>query len=302
MPYPSGTPYSTGLPCCFVAACVTVLLVCGSGCQSLSSLGLPLSGPHQSLATADRMRRAAGQPVDLPRELTKEVLNEYVVEPGDVLAVEAADFNSPIRFASGDQTVKPDGSIDLGKYGPIHAAGKTAAEIQSEVQAVVESQEQRPGPILVRLLGWESKVFYVLGEVNSPGAYPYSGRETVLDALVASGDLTNRANRHKITLSRPSLPDQCRIVLPACYNQIVQLGDTSSNYQILPGDRVFVASMTIWDDLMQTFFPSRFERCPRCGTPQMPCIVGMCEEDCSGCSRTNGLVNARRMASGRCTK
>lgn len=226
------------------------------------------------------MQRSAGHPVDLPRELNKEVLGTYVVEPGDVLVVEAADFDSPVRLASSDQTVMPDGTIDIGKYGRIFAAGKTVAEIQAEVQAAVERREQEaPGPILVRLLSWDSKVFYVLGEVNSPGAYPFNGRETVLDALVAAGGLTDRANRHKIIFTRPSAPHDCRVVLPVCYNQIVQLGDTSSNYQVLPGDRIFVTSLTIWDDLFQTISPHSFEKCPRCGSPQNACFASSCGDE-----------------------
>jgi len=248
------------------------------------------------LATTNDMRQAAGQPVELPRELTKDVLPEYVVEPGDLLVVEAADFNSPVRFANGDQTIKPDGSIDLGKYGTLVAAGKTVAEIQAQVQSRVEKEEREPpGPILVRLLGWESKVFYVLGEVNSPGAYPFSGRETVLDALVAAGDLTDRANRHKMILSRPSAPESCRMVLPVCYNQIVQLGDTSSNYQIMPGDRVFVTSLTFCEDLVETFFPKHLEKCPRCGTPQVPCFAATCEGDCPTHAPRSGVVVSRRV-------
>jgi polysaccharide export outer membrane protein len=229
------------------------------------------------MRAADDMRGRAGLPADLPRELTQGVLAEYVIEPGDALIVEAANFNSPVRFANGDQTVKPDGTITLGKYGWVIAAGKTVPELQAEVQSLVESQtEEAPGPIVARLLGWESKVYYVLGEVNSPGAYPYSGRETVLDALVAAGDLTDRANRHNIILSRPSAPDDCRTVLPICYNQIVQLGDTSSNYQIMPGDRLFVASMTFWDDIRQTLCPRRFDTCPGCSRRQVPCYVTLC--------------------------
>ena len=278
---------STHLGRCAVAASAVVLLACGGGCTALSSLGLPgASGPHRLTKTADDMREVAGLPDELPRELTKGVLAEYVIEPGDVLIAEAANFNSPIRFANGDQTVKPDGTMTLGKYGRVVAAGKTVPELQAEVQSLVESQtEEAPGPIIVRLLGWESKVFYVLGEVNSPGAYPYSGRETVLDAIIAAGDLTDRANRHNIILSRPSAPDDCRTVLPICYNQIVQLGDSSSNYQILPGDRVFVASMTFWDDIRQTFCPRRFENCPGCAAQQVPCYMTLCGADGPTCSR-----------------
>lgn len=268
-----------------IKPCAVGLLAVLSGCSTLSTLGIPLAGPHQMMLAADQIRRAAGPPPNLPRELSKSVSGPYVVEPGDVLVVEPADFNSSIRIAGGDQVVKPDGSIDLGRFGSVAAAGKTLPELQAEVQAMVQASEENGDEILVRLISWESKVFYVLGEVNAPGAYPYSGRETVLDALVAAGELTDRANRHKIIFTRPSEPSDCRVVLPICYNQIVQLGDTSSNYQLLPGDRVYVTSLTLWDDVLQTLFPGHFEHCTRCDAEHDPCFVGNCEDgECTSCS------------------
>src|SRR5207244_3519626 len=80
-----------------------------------------------------------------------------------------------------------------------------------------------------------SKVYYVLGEVNAPGSFTLSGRETVLDGILAAGGLNERASRRNIILSRPTHPDSCRVVLPICYYEIVQLGDTSTNYQLAPG-------------------------------------------------------------------
>ena len=62
----------------------------------------------------------------------------------------------------------------------------------------------------VRLVGRVSKVFYVLGEVNAPGAFPLSGRETVLDGIIAAGGITRQASTAKIVLSRPTSPDSCR--------------------------------------------------------------------------------------------
>ena len=44
-------------------------------------------------------------------------------------------------------------------------------------------------------------------------------------------------------------PDGCRVVLPICYDNIVQLGDTSTNYQLAPGDRIFVPSHWCFDCL-----------------------------------------------------
>jgi hypothetical protein len=46
-------------------------------------------------------------------------------------------------------------------------------------------------------------------------------------------------------LSRPTAPDCCRIVVPICYDEIVQHGDTTTNYQLMPGDRIFVPSQSV---------------------------------------------------------
>jgi protein involved in polysaccharide export with SLBB domain len=215
--------------------------------------------------------RGARGPLPLPRELDKGVLATYIVEPGDVLLVQAGDFDSPVRFP-GDQPVLPDGTIHLGRYGRLVVAGKDVDEIQAMVRAAVlpHLQDKDPGPITVRLVTRVSKVYYVLGEVNSPGAYQLAGREAVLDGLMAAGGLTDRASRCNIILSRPSYPDGCRVVLPICYNDIVQLGDTTTNYQLAPGDRIFVASKTLCEQI----FGSR--RCDTCCGSHIPCAIGGC--------------------------
>jgi protein involved in polysaccharide export with SLBB domain len=118
------------------------------------------------------------------------------------------------------------------------------------------------------------KVFYVLGEVNAPGAFPITGRDTVLSAITQAGGPTRRASEQNIVLSRPTLPDGCRVVFPVCYTNIVQLGDTTTNYQLMPGDRVFVPSKGMFEGL----FPGRCEKNPvgACVRPQVPCFGGGC--------------------------
>ena len=190
----------------------------------------------------------------------------YVVEPGDVLLVQPASLDSPARLP-GDQPILPDGTINLGRYGRLIVAGKTVDQIEPEVKSQVEAITKDAGPITVRIVSRQSKVFYVLGEVNAPGAYPLSGRETVLDALMAGGGVNTRASLRGITLSRPTPPEGCRIVLPICYNEIVQLGDTSTNYQIANGDRIFVPAKGVWDNLCRR----KKGDCLPCGRPQVAC-------------------------------
>jgi polysaccharide export outer membrane protein len=215
---------------------------------------------------ADSMR-----PTD-PRELSKQALEAYYIQPGDVLLLEVTDLESDIRVPA-DQTVMPDGTIDLGQYGRIVVAGLTIEQIEVLVHDTIQAQEKDRTikPLNVRLNVAESAVYYVLGEVNSPGAYPLIGRETVLDAIQTAGGLSERASDCQIILSRPTPPNSCRIVLPVCYMSIVQLGDTTTNYQIRPGDRVYVATRTFCEAIK--FWKKGCDNCP--DYCSVPCRYGV---------------------------
>ena len=156
---------------------------------------------HKLTDTAKDLRAAYPTPLPLPRELDKRPLPPYTVEPGDVLLIQPADLDSPLRLP-GDQTIMPDGTISLGRYGHIQVAGKTVEEIQVAVRSFIEMQgkdakEKDVGPIVVRIVTRVSKVYYVLGEVNAPGSFTLNGRETVLDGILAAGGLTDRASQRK---------------------------------------------------------------------------------------------------------
>jgi protein involved in polysaccharide export with SLBB domain len=264
---------------CKLGALVGLLTALTAGCSAVPGRGLTLFPEGHPLTDQARaLRSAYPTPLPLPKELDKRPLPPYTVEPGDVLLVQPADLDSPLRLP-GDQPVMPDGTISLGRYGQLQVAGKTVEEIAQAVRAFVEAQakdakDKDVGPIVVRVVTRVSKVYYVLGEVNAPGAFTLNGRETVLDGLIAAGGLSDRASRRNIILSRPTRPDGCRVVLPICWREIVQLGDTSTNYQLLPGDRIFVASRGFQEELFH-----KKEECAPCGGPQRACPDGVCGHD-----------------------
>jgi polysaccharide export outer membrane protein len=220
---------------------------------------------HRLMDSARYLREVSAPPPGAPRELDKCVAGPYVVEPGDVLLVQPASLDSPVRLP-GDQPVLPDGTIQLGRYGRMQVAGKTVETIEIEVNALIKSQVADAGPIIVRLVTRDSKVFYVLGEVNAPGSFQLKGRETVLDAIIAAGGLTSGASRRSIILTRPTAPDSCRTVLPVHYGAIVQLGDTTTNYQLKAGDRVYVPSKSMWEDIKACL-----DKKPEPGPLPVPC-------------------------------
>lgn len=157
----------------------------------------------------------------------------------------------------------------------------SAAEEQARRVALEQriAERLKQNEISVRLVNWESKKIYVLGEVNSPGYFGFTGNQTVLDAILEAGGLNARANHHQIVVSRPTSCGSCRVVMKVCYDQVVQLGDTSTNYQLLPGDRVFVPGLTFADDIKKTFSFNKDPHCPRCAPCQQGCDL---PEGCQG--------------------
>ena len=95
------------------------------------------------------------------------------------------------------------------------------------------------------VLVYNSKVFYVITEGGGFGdqvvRIPITGNETVLDAMSQIGGLS-RVSSKKIWISRPAPHGMgCDQVLPIDWEAITKGAVTSTNYQLLPGDRIFVA-------------------------------------------------------------
>ncbi len=268
---------------CHVAAGLLLF----TGCHTAASLGLPVApSANCILSDAAEIRQSAGHRTDVASELAKAPLQPHRVEAGDVLVIEPNDFNSTVQLPS-DLTVQQEGTIDLGTYGRLQVAGRSIPEIQQQVQFAVTQREakrrqsriglashngQAPREfdepedlgVTVRLVSQERGVVYVMGEVNAPGSYPIVGSETVLDALITAGGLSDRANDHKIILTRPQATGQPRIILPVCYQQVLQLGDTATNYQLQPGDRIFVPSLSFWEDVKRSVNWDKEKSCPQC--------------------------------------
>src|SRR5262249_8647967 len=145
--------------------CHLVTLSLLAGCSTPSNHLSPL--PHASalIGPAEAIRKHTCPPPGIPRELDKHVAEPYVVEPGDVLLVQPASLESPLRLP-GDQVVLPDGAIQLGRFGRLGVAGKTIEQIEAEVNAHIRALVPECGLLVVRLVTRDSKVFYVQGEVN----------------------------------------------------------------------------------------------------------------------------------------
>ncbi len=222
---------------------LAVVMACG--CQTVKT-------PEEKIARSN-----------IPTEFKKVSMPDYVVEPPDLLLVEVLEA-LPGRPISGERLVRPDGKISLGFYGEVYVAGLTTDEIKEkivlhlrkwlpdEVLGLIELNPKAEGKakeilprdsnrVFVDVTAYNSKFYYVQGDVAAPGKMPVTGNETVLDAINYAGGLLATAAPQNIRLVRPAPPGACcEQVLPVNIAAIISAGDPTTNYQLMPGDRLVV--------------------------------------------------------------
>lgn len=184
-----------------------------------------------------------------PRELHKAPYPPYVIEPPDELEIA---IRPPLPDGTpSTMVVQPDGFVDLGFAGDVFVAGLTLADAEERIAQHLAEQRKAnnaeplgPDPnqkyeVSVRLANNQSKYFYVLGAVGNQGRFKCTGNETVLDAVLQAG-LRSNSLPDKIYVSRPHPAGGPDCILKVDWFGVRDRGDTLTNYQIQPGDRVIV--------------------------------------------------------------
>jgi polysaccharide export outer membrane protein len=142
----------------------------------------------------------------------------------------------------GEHLVGPDGTVNLGTYGRVYVAGLTIEEAKTAVEEHLKQYLESP-LVSVDVYAYNSKVYYVITEGAGFGdniqRFPITGNETVLDAVSLISGLSRLSSKN-IWIARPS-PSGCDQILPVRWNDIAQGANTCTNYQVLPGDRIFIA-------------------------------------------------------------
>jgi polysaccharide export outer membrane protein len=264
----------------------------------LGAVGCAHTGHPVHHAIAEHRGGVIGVPIpgEVPTEMNKVTLPEYVIEPPDVLWIEVAtiaraadlqrEFDAeqerrkqqglpplppeeqppaadqlrslPLQHIRGDHTVRPDGTVYLGVYGSVPVAGYTLSQAAAAIrEAVVRRSPDvgiaiRPESVVVILdvTQYNSKSYWVITDGGGAGEqvfqFPITGSETVLNAVANINGLPPVASKRNIWVARrcpiPGHPEQ---ILPVDWVGITQHGVTATNYQIMPGDRVYVKAQRL---------------------------------------------------------
>lgn len=126
-----------------------------------------------------------------------DIATNYRLGPGDHIRLTV--FNQP--SLSSDFTVDGAGYVSLPLIGPQKAAEKTTTQLQQSVADELVNRNFLVNPsVAIQVLDF--RPYYILGEINSPGSYPYIVNLTVTKAVAAAKGYTYRANTHRVYIQR----------------------------------------------------------------------------------------------------
>jgi polysaccharide export outer membrane protein len=160
---------------------------------------------------------------------------DYRVQPPDTIAISSP--TAP-EVDGESQSIRQDGKINLRLIGEVKVAGMTPAEIARKLEALLQIYYLDP-KVSVRVSGKGSKHFYVFGEVSRSGAFPYTGRDTLLRVL-ADAQPTFVAWKSQIKIIRPSHEKNKRRVMTVDADRIMKEGKLDQNVLLQEGDILYV--------------------------------------------------------------
>jgi protein involved in polysaccharide export with SLBB domain len=147
--------------------------------------------------------------------------SELRLAPGDKLRVTVFGEDR----LSGEYQIDNGGSLSLPLTGTIQGAGLTKSELEQAITTQLKSQYLRNPKVTVDVVSY--RPFYVLGEVQKPGEYPFRSGLNVLSAIAIAGGATYRAAPSKVLIQRSGTKEEKE------YPQ-------SSTVLVMPGDVVRV--------------------------------------------------------------
>jgi len=158
----------------------------------------------------------------------------YRIQPNDQLDV--SFYLSPELHQN--LTVRPDGDISLPIAGNVHAQGLTPGELEKSIDQLY-AVELRDPKSTVRIDKSPWQVVYVEGQVTKPGAVPLQPGMTAIQAIAASGGLTDAAGASKVVLIRRDAcgnPHGEKLELDKVLNQ----KNNEEDVALLPADLLIV--------------------------------------------------------------
>lgn len=170
-------------------------------------LRLALAG-GVALAAGPALAALAASPAD----------TSYRLGPGDRVRVIVFGEDQ----LTGEFEVSGAGALSLPLIGDIRALGLTTPQLQAQIADELRAGYIRDPRVSVEVLTY--RPFYILGEVNKPGEYPFTNGLTVMNAVAVANGFTYRADGRRVYIKHAGEENERIYALDS--TTAVQPGDT----------------------------------------------------------------------------
>ena len=192
---------------------------------------LPIVAAMAALALSGCMRRSAPVAVNPPPSLDAIAYAGPAPVPvayaAPTSAPALAPHDAPYHLDAGDKlrvvvygqegltntySISAGGSITMPLIGAVSARGRTPQGLAAEIAARLRNGFIREQSVAVEVDAY--RPFFILGEVQAPGQYPYVPNMTAESAVAIAGGFSPRARKDRVTITHADAAGTSRTIAP----------------------------------------------------------------------------------------
>ena len=188
--------------------------------------GQTAPGYEQTAPVAEQTTPDDEQAAPVAEQTSAPAAGSYRLGAGDKLRVTVFGETD----LTGEYDIAADGSMTFPLIGALNAMDLTPEQLSHAIATRLQRGYLRDPSVVVSVIAY--RPFYILGEVEHPGAYPYAPNLDAMSAVAVAGGFTYRANRRRVFIRHAGQTDEQPYTLRQAVP--IQPGDT-----VRVGERFF---------------------------------------------------------------
>jgi polysaccharide export outer membrane protein len=175
----------------------------------------------------------------------------YVLGPEDEISIIVWDHPDLARKTR----INLEGRISFPLIGELQVAGLTQLQLEKKLTEMLADGYIVNPQVSVQVTDYRSQKIFVIGEVNSPGAYPLTKRTMVVEAIAMAGGVKPEADQ-EIMIVRPKrnhaaqgavLPDEAdpSELIKVRLRDVLE-GERNQNIEVLNLDTIFIPKIKVF--------------------------------------------------------